>query len=93
MLLILFLLCTEFATRCSGQTVQDAWLHPHLGKSITNGSNYHVTWSLDLIEMFQYYCPDCDTSKVDLCLQPSSNRDVNVTIGSKYPGLLDRVFG
>jgi hypothetical protein len=85
MIFILLLICSEFVTRCFGQTVQDAWLHPDHYESITNGSSYEVMWSPDIVDLFGYYCSDCDTSKVDLCLQPSSNRDFNVTIGSKYP--------
>jgi hypothetical protein len=78
---VLFLL--DFATRCLGQTVQDEWLHPVLYENIINGSKYDIIWSPDLVPLFADYCTKCDTFNVDLCVQPSSNRNVNITIGRR----------
>jgi hypothetical protein len=89
---ILFLLCTEFVTRCLGGQIQDSWLRPAYHDTITNGTSYDVTWAPDLPISFWQFCSACDTTKVDLCLRPGTNRNSYATIGSKCSKFCDRLL-
>jgi len=64
-------------------TVQDYWINPANHETFTDGTTLKAMWQPDLDSLFGTYCTKCDITKVDLCLQPYTNRNWQRIVGSR----------
>ncbi|KAI1125122.1 hypothetical protein F5Y10DRAFT_268463 [Nemania abortiva] len=78
---VLFLLTLS----CVADTVQDDWVFPQLPDGSTTlqlGGEYTIRWTSALQSWFQYFCPDCNTTSVDLwTTDSSSNKEHKLASG------------
>lgn len=80
---ILCLLRGVYLKRSLAGKVQDDWIKPAQDEVITNGEELAVSWSTALLESFARSCSECNTTRVDLCLQPDGNRNFDMILESR----------
>ncbi|KAI0151787.1 hypothetical protein GGR57DRAFT_513742 [Xylariaceae sp. FL1272] len=66
------------------QTVQDDWLSPSTNEIWYTRQTNTITWDSDLQTWFDYYCPACDTSNVDLWITGTSENFYLIQCSSPF---------